>query len=179
MNSFARNASSHNSNSDAGREGALGSAEATLRLLARLPAPEGLEDRVMAGLKSAPRSARVLRWPMALQPAGSWMRGAAAAAIVFVVAGGGWGIYSRVQPAQPGRAVTMPPHVGAAGGFSSAGAMRTPETLKGPVLTQPVIAKPVQAKPLPKAPAQIAPAKSGRTEAQGRAIAHPALTAVE
>ena len=179
MKSFARNASSHNSNSDAGRMAVAGSAEETLRLLAQLPAPEGLEDRVMAGLKSAPRSGRIVRWPVALQPAGGWLRGAAAAAIVFVVAGGGWGIYSRVQPAQSGRAVAMPPHVGAGGGFSSAGAMRTPETLKGTVLTKPVIAQPVQASPLKKAPAQIAPAKSGRNQAKGKVIAHPALTAVE
>ena len=31
-------------------------AEATLRLIANLPSPEGLENRVIAGLRSAPRS---------------------------------------------------------------------------------------------------------------------------
>ena len=36
------------------------------------------------------------------------MRGAAAAAIVFVVAGGGWGIYTRVQPSQPAKVMVMP-----------------------------------------------------------------------
>jgi len=90
MNSPAQNVFSHNSISGVEREAASGSAEVTLRLIARLPAPEGLEDRVMAGLKTAPRAARVLHWPAVLQPATSWMRGAAAAAIVFVVAGGGW-----------------------------------------------------------------------------------------
>jgi len=62
-----------------------GEAEETLRLIARLPAPVGLEDRVHAGLRSAPRSARVLAWPAAFSPAGGWLRAAAAAAIVFVV----------------------------------------------------------------------------------------------
>ena len=113
------------------------SAEATLRLIASLPAPDGLEDRVMAGLKSAPRSARVLHWPSMLQPAGGWMRGAAAAAIVFVVAGGGWGVYKRVQPTQPARVLVMPPRTGATAGFSNAGAMRTPQTINGPVLAKP------------------------------------------
>jgi hypothetical protein len=62
------------------------------------------------------------------------MRGAAAAAIVFVVAGGGWGIYSRVQPTPSARVIVMPVRTGVAGGFSNAGAMRTPQTLKGPVV---------------------------------------------
>ena len=60
------------------------------------------------------------------------MRGAAAAAIVFVVAGGGWGIYIRVQQPQPARVIAMPPRV--SGGFSNAGAMRTPNTLNGPLV---------------------------------------------
>ena len=36
------------------------------------------------------------------------MRTAAAAAIVFVVAGGGWGVYTRVQQGQPARMIVMP-----------------------------------------------------------------------
>ena len=124
--------------------------EDTLRLIAGLPAPAGLEDRVQAGLRAAPAKARILHWPTALLPsrglAGSWMRSAAAAAIVVVVAGGGWGIYSRVQPSQPARVLVMPPRVGAGGGFSNAGAMRTPQTLNGPVLTHPATAVPTPAK---------------------------------
>jgi hypothetical protein len=66
------------------------------------------------------------------------MRSAAAAAIVFVVAGGGWGIYSRVQPALLSGARAVPVHVASPGaGFSSAGAMRTPQTLNGPVVPAP------------------------------------------
>ena len=123
----------------------MGAAEETLRLIASLPAPEGLEDRVRAGLRAEPRTARVLRWPTAALPgsglAGSWVRGAAAAAIVLVVAGGGWGIYARVQTGQATAAQTMPSHVGAGGGFSSAGAKRTPDTLNGPMLAHPAKAE--------------------------------------
>jgi hypothetical protein len=164
MNSSSQNASVHNSNSGAVKGAAPDAAETTLRLIARLAAPEGLEDRVMAGLKAAPRVARILHWPELLQPTGSWMRGAAAAAIVFVVAGGGWGIYMHVQPNQPARVIAMPPRAGATGGFSSAGAMRTPQTLNGPVLAQPVAAKPAQAKPAKKAPARIAPTPRSGTQ---------------
>jgi len=125
-------------------------AEATLRLIASLPAPQGLEGRIQAALKTAPRPARILQWPTALAPGSHWMRAAAAAAIVFVVAGGGWGIYTRVQPAQPNqpaRLGVLPPHTGAAAGFSSAGAMRTPQTLTGPVVA-PTAAQPAPGKPV-------------------------------
>jgi hypothetical protein len=119
-----------------------GDAEETLRLIAGLPAPEGLEDRVKAALHAAPRTGRVLQWPTEAGPGRRWMqspwaRSAAAAAIVAVVAGGGWGVYSRVQPAQPPRVIAMP-RVAAPGGFSSAGAMRTPQTLNRPVLNHPL-----------------------------------------
>jgi hypothetical protein len=117
-------------------------AEKTLRLVAGLPAPEGLTDRVQEGLRKAPRG-RLVEWPMALMPRG-WMtapalRGAAAAAIVCVVVGGGWRIYSRVQaPAPTANVITMPARVGTQGTFSNAGAMHTPDTLAGPVLTHSV-----------------------------------------
>jgi hypothetical protein len=113
--------------------------DATLRLIAGLPAPEGLEDRVNAKLRSAPRHARILEWPERFRSDGQWMRNAAAAAIAFVVVGGGWGVYSRVQPA---KIIAMPSHISAPGSFSSGGAMRTPQTITGPVLTHPATAKP-------------------------------------
>jgi hypothetical protein len=116
-------------------------AEATLRLIARLPAPEGLEDRVQAGLRAAPRSAKVLAWPGAFSPAGGWLRAAAAAAIVFVVAGGGLGIYSRVAPGVPAHGV-VGPRLAAPGGFTEGNAVRRPQTLVGPVAPQPATTKP-------------------------------------
>jgi hypothetical protein len=181
------NTSAHNSISIAGRDKNSGSAEATLRLIANLPAPEGLEDRVIAGVKTAPRTARVLHWPSRLYPTGSWMRGAAAAAIVFVVAGGGWGIYTRVQPSQTTKVIVMP-RAGTGGSFSNAGAMRTPQTVNGPVVAAPVKdqtesprandLQPVPVKPLNKVPAKIVPMTRGRlqTSPNNKASAQPAVS---
>ena len=123
-------------------------AEATLRLIALLPAPEGLEDRVHAALQAAPRRARVLAWPVSLT--GEWLRAAAAAAIVLVVAGGGWGVYAHVQPGLAVRGIAGP-HVGATGGFSEGGAVRRPQTLVGPTVTTP----PATATPKPRAPVKV------------------------
>lgn len=175
------NSISHNPISATSPEPVPGSVEATLRLIARLSVPQGLEDRVIAGLKTAPRTARILRWPAVLHPVGSWMRGAAAAAIVFAVAGGGWGIYTRIQPTRPARVIAMPPHAGAGGGFSSAGAMRTPQTLNGPVLSHPVTPQPAQVKPLKKVSARVAPITHSRvrTVARDKAPAQPVVSAAK
>ena len=135
-----------------------GEFEETLRLIARLSVPEGLEERVQAGLRTAAKSslhrAWILRWPVALRLDTAWMqnlgRAAAAAAIVAVVVGGGWGVSSRFQPAQSSSAVVVPPHVSSQGGFSSAGAMRTPQTLNGPVVAHPATVAPQTAKPAVK-----------------------------
>jgi uncharacterized membrane protein len=121
----------------AAADAATDAAEETLRLIAHLPAPQGLEARVQAALQSAPRQARVLAWPAAPQWVNGWMRTAAAATIALVVAGGGWGVFSRVQPGQAVKSLPAPPHVAAPSGFSSAGAMRTPQTLNGPAAPQP------------------------------------------
>ena len=184
------NPSAHNSISDTGRDAFSGSAEATLRLIASLPAPKGLEDRVTAGLNTAPCTARVLHWPASLHPTGSWMRGAAAAAIVFVVAGGGWGIYMRVQLPQTTKVIVMP-RAGAGGGFSSAGAMRTPQTVNRPVVAEPVAVQPVdpepatpqpvQVKPLNKVPAKIMPMTHSRSrgDAVNKTPAQPTVSAAK
>lgn len=141
-----------------GTSGQRNSYEQTLRLLATIPVPQGLAERVQAGLRSTPRQKRVLAWPAAFKPDSNWMRAAAAAAIVTVVGGGGWGVYSRVQPASPSRAIVMPSHLAAPGGFSNAGAMRTPQTLNGPQVTQPVpVATPQPAKAAVKTPEQKRP----------------------
>jgi hypothetical protein len=124
---------------------AEGGYEETLRLIAGLPAPEGLEERVHAALRRAPRAGRVLAWPAALRLEGGWMRAAAAAAIVAVVAGGGWGVVRHVQPGQTAGGSAVMPHMAAPGGFSTGGAMRTPQTLHGPVA--PVLAAPKAGKP--------------------------------
>jgi hypothetical protein len=122
-----------------------GETESTLRLIAGLHAPEGLETRVKAALHRAPapgKAATLLGWPVGPHRAwlhstmqSTWVRSAAAAAIVCVVAGGSWGVYQHVQPREAPVAL---PHFGT-GGFSTASAMRTPKTLDGPTLTHPVL----------------------------------------
>jgi hypothetical protein len=126
----------HAMNSNSGRD----CGEATLRLIAGLPAPAGLEERVHKALGAAPREirggGRVLAWPARFRARAvlenNWMRATAAAAIVFVVVGGGWGVYSRVQPGQAGKVLVMPQPTPGSGGFSGAGAIRTPATIPGP-----------------------------------------------
>jgi len=146
-------------------------AEETLRLIAKLPPPEGLVDRVQSRLRTAPPAAKVLGWPVTLGPAGSWMhgdfvRGVAAAAIVCVVAGGAWGIYMRVPPAAApaAKVIVMPARVGSSGGFSSAGAMRTPDTLKGPVLTHNVKSESQRIEAVQSAPNAALTSKPGKTK---------------
>jgi hypothetical protein len=172
-------------NQSAGSSGSV-EFESTLRLLANLPAPAGLEDRVHAGLLSELRTAtpkaRILAWPVALRPAAGWMqtsliRSAAAAAIVAVVIGGGWGISSRLQPAQPTSALATPPRVSAQGGFSSAGAKRTPKTLNGPIVVAPTLAQPAATTPQasnaaakPSVSAPLHRAKSGEDPSQADAL---------
>jgi hypothetical protein len=168
------NSNPHNPNSDP--------AEETLRIIAHLPAPAGLQDRVHGALRGASQSARVLAWPKAIRPQSTWMRTAAAATIVFVVAGGGWGVYTRVQQYQPAKVIVMPPRAGAPGGFSGAGAVRTPQTLTGPTVspaakvnstaTQPAEQQPT-AKSAPSKTAKKADAKSASTSgAANEAVQH-------
>lgn len=136
-----------------------GDAEATLRLIARLAAPDGLEDRVHAKLLAAPHRGRVLAWPGAFTPAVGWLRAAAAAAIVCVVAGGGWGVYSRVQPGLSAQGTTGT-HITSQGAgqgagqgqFSTGDAVRRPQTLNGPAAPVAVAA----ATPKSKTPIKVA-----------------------
>ena len=153
-----------------------GEAEQTLRLIAQLPAPEGLEDRVQAGLRAAPRRARVLAWPGAFSPAAGWVRAAAAAAIVFVVAGGGWGIYSRVQPGVPVHGVAGP-RMAAPGSFAGAEAERRPKKLAGPVVTHPVTPATIKLKTPAKAAATAA--LGAKSAAVKKAVAPPTAPAVQ
>lgn len=158
---------------------AAGNVEATLRLIATLPAPEGLEDRVNASLFAAqqpsPRKGRILAWPAVPWPGRDWMRSAAAAAIVLVIAGGGWGIYMRVRPPE---SIAAPPRVAAPAGFSNAGAMRAPNTLNGPMVKQPSTAKPAQAKPAIRQTAQKQ-LHRGKSAASNKAATQPVAPAAK
>jgi hypothetical protein len=136
---------SHNSlgNSDSGfdRSGleidGASTGEDTLRLIAGLAAPEGLEERVRVTLRTAPRHGRVLAWPLALRADATWVRASAAAAIVMIVVGGGWGVYSHIKPWQQAKAPLAPARVGTMSGFSGASAVRSPQTLQPPVVSAP------------------------------------------
>jgi hypothetical protein len=151
MNSNPQDPMAYETTSDSISASVFTPAEETLRLIANLPAPDGLEDRVHAALSAAPRRSRVLAWPRALRAESGWMRGAAAAAIVFVVAGGGWGVYTRVESTQieqnqPAKVIVMPARMPSTGGLSGAGAMRPPLTLPGPAAPQPVKISPAKVK---------------------------------
>lgn len=116
-------------------------AEKTLRLIASLPAPEGIEERVKAGLRSAPREAQLIS-PQAAGYRKGWqhnsaMRAAAAAAIVIAIGGGGWEVYSHIRVAPEPAAVATPQPVERRSGLSAAGTKRVPQTLEGPVVPVP------------------------------------------
>jgi hypothetical protein len=164
MNSNPHKPMSSAPNSDFGEE--------TLRLIAGLPAPQGLEERVHEALGAAPCRGHVLAWPATFRAKtvleSNWMRTAAAATIVFVVVGGGWGVYSRVEQGQSGKVVVMPARVPASGGFAGAGAMRTPETLPGPKIGEQ--ATPASTDRSPGAPAGT----KGTREQEGRSARKPA-----
>lgn len=133
MNSPSNIPNGNGSGSPALVEEALKNLDATLRVLAKLPAPAGLEDRIFASALAAPRKARILEWPRPLY-ARDWVRSVAAAAIVLAVGGGGWGIYAHVEQNQPARVIVAPRPVFQQGGFSSAEMIRRPQTLNGPVV---------------------------------------------
>ena|SRR5579863_4321119 len=163
MNSNPHDPVASETTSDSASASVFTPAEETLRLIANLPAPDGLEDRVHAALNAVPRRSRVLAWPRALRAESGWMRGAAAAAIIFVVAGGGWGVYTRVESTQnqPAKVIVTPQRTPVSGGFSGAGAMRPPLTLPRPTAPEP--AKTSHA----KAKAGKKPVASGKTGAAG------------
>lgn len=148
--------------------------EATLRLIATLPAPDGIEDRMKAGLKAAmrtaPRQGSVIHWPQRLPDGARWshlygMRSAAAAAIVLVVAGGGWEVYSHIRVAPQPAAIAVPESIGGTSGLSAAGAMRTPRTVEGPVVAVPARMKQKSAAVEAKADPQIHVVKKSKSVA--------------
>ena len=121
----------------------------TLQLLAQAPLPEGLNDRLKAALHKAsaeaPQRGKVIAWPSAPEEATAtgqpqtvgvrWMRLAAAVLIAAAVFASGWGVAWHQESANSAVAPKAPlVRPLPAGGFSSAGAMRTPQTIEGPVV---------------------------------------------
>ena len=157
------------------------SGEDTLRLIASLPAPEGLAERVKVRMQTTPESGRILMWPGAVKPAGGWMyssmaRGAAAAAIVCIVAGGGWRIYSHVQPGPSGN-VLMMPAAPSGGRFGNANATRVPDTLDRPVLIHPVAPTP-EVNVVQKVPSQPKPVRGGTAAERKKKHSQPSIVPV-
>lgn len=133
------------------------SLDETLRMIARVSAPDGMEDRIRcriasrdgAAESSSGKAERVLLWPRSprAQSAGArgtgfrerWVRGAAAAAIAAAIAGAGWGVYMRVQQAAAANVAaaprTQPADASRNGVFRESGAIRRPQTLTKPVVT--------------------------------------------
>lgn len=167
-------------NGHAMRTPASGDAEETLRLIASLPAPEGLEERVHRSLGAAPAVRRTLRrgqllaWPAPPGAGRDLVRTAAAAAIAFVIAGGGWGVYRQVQPRRTANEIPFVSHGTKTGGLAPASAMRTPQTLHGPVVSGAVLVHPTAAHSAAKnekknAPVEHVNGKNGTARARTRA----------
>ena len=134
--------STHN---DLGRNAGVDDAEQSLRLIASLPAPVGIEDRVKSGLRGTPIQTGVIGWPLSSPNRAGWaqvsyLRAAAAAAIVLMVAGGGWGVYAHFGQASSPAADVVPQRIDG-GSFSSAEARRTPKTVQGPTVVVPKAVK--------------------------------------
>jgi hypothetical protein len=110
----------------------------TLHLLTQVEPPKGLAERVQSRLEDEPRRRThrgLLHLFDPLTPWGNWMRGLAAAAIVAILAGGCWEVFSRSHaPAvTPSASLAAPSTTTTGNGFTSAGAVRKPQTLDGPL----------------------------------------------
>jgi len=111
-------------------------AEEVLRRIATLPAPEGLEERVQARLEKVLRSTpRRSAWRLWMEESlflySAPLRAASAVTIAALVLGGGWMVARHTTPV--GSAM-KPDSASATGGFSTAGAIRVPQTLQGPAV---------------------------------------------
>jgi hypothetical protein len=132
-------------------------AEETLRLLAELPPPAHLTDRVHRRLAlEKAKPARRSFWSLWL-PARR-LQYAAAAILVVAVAGSTWSVYrghpqTGMKPGAHTQAAPVLPPAASAGGFGSAGAERVPPTLN-PIKVPPAPKKKPSAsktaKPSPK-----------------------------
>jgi hypothetical protein len=102
----------------------------TLRLLAEMPAPAGLEDRVHRRI-SAAHEARKQRSFWSLWKPAQRLQFAGAAVLMVVIGASSWTVFrGRVVTETPGQpAPASPAPVSPAGGFAPAGAERRPSTV--------------------------------------------------
>jgi hypothetical protein len=149
-----------NEKMDEASEGTRHEADDTLRLVAMLPPPENLTDRVHARLASAaatpPRRGFWSYWLPAQR-----VQFAAAAALVLAVVGSTWSAYHQhPQLGTTAPAVRPAPPAPAAGGFGTASTVRVPPTLN-----------PIKVPPAPRR-------KPGAGHAAVKPLAKPAPAAV-
>jgi hypothetical protein len=108
--------------------------EDTLRLIASLPAPEGLADRVQSGLHHAPPTGRVLNWRGPLRPSGNWMQSTMARGAAAGSRGQGGGDASargaRWQWIFPGRGKARSADAGRSGAEPSCGRQHRTESCR-------------------------------------------------
>lgn len=97
--------------------------ENTLRVLANLPPPSGLNDRVHRNLQGRQNEAQPKRVWFNSQPA-MRLQFVAGAILLVALAGGSWNLYRTSH-----RAITAPPHIASPGSFGGAGAVTVPKTL--------------------------------------------------
>lgn len=110
--------------------------ERTLRLVAGLDAPLDLAERVKARVAAGHAApGRLLAWPAPRRV--QWLRGAIAAGLLAAVAAGGAVAYRWVAPAPMAHTAPATARPAVQQKFSTAGAMRTPLTLRGPVAPLP------------------------------------------
>jgi len=140
-------------------------AEETLRLLAELPPPADLKDRVHYRL-AAERTKPMHRSVWSLWMPAQRLQYAAAAVLVVAVAGSTWGVYhTRPQAGQKaGPSTQIAPAVPHdAGGFGTAGAERVPPTLS-PIKVPPAPKKKPSASKMAKpSPKVLAPQAAQQT----------------
>jgi hypothetical protein len=169
MNPSSNIPHANGSHSPASADAALKDLDSTLRLLAKLPVPAGMEDRVFAGVVASPRKAKVLEWPQPLY-ARDWVRSVAAAAIVLAVGSGGWSIYAHVEQNQPASGIVATRPAFPSGGFSSADMIRRPQTLNGPIVTKPETAPPAKPAATLTSAQQPVRTKAGRHPAKAKPV---------
>jgi hypothetical protein len=186
------------SNGQYGGASEVSEAEKTLRMIAQLPAPEGLEGRVRAVLKAGKPAGQVLAWPTERQAvSGSVWSGSsarsgqdrtvqersrqvhlgqvrsgwlrgAAAAAIVCLIGGGAWGIYARVVPLQSARTIALPHAMSSSGFSNAGAMRTPQTLVGPAAPH--------AASTPIKPVQTtAPKANGSGKAPGKKLVVPAV----
>jgi len=142
-------------------------AEKTLRLLAELPPPANLTDRVHRRL-AMEEALPERRGFWSLWMPAQRLQYAAAALLVVAVAGSTWSVYRGHPPAgvKPGahtQAAPVLPPAASAGGFGSAGAERVPPTLN-PVKVPPAPKKkPSASKTAKPSPKKLAAQPAGQT----------------